>query len=161
MTKRQLTTQIDEELLKDIPKIEHFLDFKDGRALDIARKYELDIREILPIYLRLVKEITKGGGQIEIDPRDDNIVKRLACGTVISYELTKREAFKLPIIEITEILNDNIDKFSKEYGEEIIITKHINGIIKRYSPISIYETYGKYYEKIICLLDRQYIDKEK
>jgi hypothetical protein len=52
---------------KDSLKIESLEDLQDERARGIAIQNSLDVREILPRYLELTKEVLASGGQIEID----------------------------------------------------------------------------------------------
>jgi hypothetical protein len=139
---------------KEVSRVESIDDLQNDRARAIAYQYKLDIREILPRYLELTKEVMANGGQIEIDIDNSNTPlnvheaykRKLACGAVLSYELTQRDALQFPVVEQPRIIN---------VGEEAFLaTARIKGNFHRTAPVEVYEQIGKYYEQVIGLLNR-------
>jgi hypothetical protein len=139
---------------KDIPRIESLDDLQDERARVIADKYGLDVREILPRYLELTKEVMANGGQIEIDVEDPNTPinvhdgyrRKIACGAVINYELATRDAVKFPVAEEPAVIGVGQEAF--------LMSVKVKGNIHRTAPVQVYEQIGQYYEQVIGLLNR-------
>ena len=139
---------------RNIPKIESLNDLQDERARRIASQNELDVREILPRYLELTKELITKNGQIEIDTDNPNTPlnvhegyrRKLACGAVISYELTARVSIKFPVAEKHAVINVGPEAFLKSV--------RLKGNIHRSAPVQVYEQVGQYYEQLMDVLDR-------
>jgi len=136
---------------KNVPKVESLDDLKDARAKSIAHQHELDVREILPRYLELRRELMENGGEIEIDmdnlstPLDIHSTyrRKLACGAVLSYELTQREALNFPVAEESAVIGIEQNAF--------LLSVQLKGRIYRIAPIEVYEQIGQYYEEAIDL----------
>jgi len=129
-------------------------DLVDSRARGIADRYKLDVKEILPLYLELAKEVSTNGGKIEIDTEDpqtpvnvhEGYKRKVASGAVISYELTKINSVQFPIAEKPVLLH---------VGEEAILAAiQLKGNLVRAASIEVYEQLGSYYEQVLTLLEK-------
>lgn len=148
------------KLFKDPDKINSLDDLKDERARELAKEHGLNIKEILPQYSELIKEIMVNNGKIGIpnDSRNssdvyDKYKKKLACGAVISYELTKRNIVKFPYTK----KGDEI----KVCEEDFKATKNIIGSLQRTEPIETYENIGEYYECMIRVMTIDFMLKNR
>ena len=115
-------------------KITSLADFIDLRARALAAQHNLLLNEIFPMYRDLEAEVLANNGQIEIDPNipQDETIKKLVCGAVISYELASRESLRF------------------EDDSKI-------AVIKRSAQPRVYDSLGRYYEGIaIRLKDKKY-----
>jgi hypothetical protein len=137
---------------KDAPKVESLEDLQDDRARAIAQRQDLDVREILPRYLELQKEVMANGGQIEIDVDDpntplnvhDTYIRKLSCGAVLSYELSQRSAVKFPVAERAGLVG---------VGEDAVLASlKVKGVIQRTAPVQVYEQIGQVYEQVMQTL---------
>ena len=85
--------------------IESLDDLQDLRSRNIVAQYKLPLNEILPRYNKLEEEVRAAGGEIEFDFADESqpldkastMIKGLASGAVISYELTHGEEVAFPM----------------------------------------------------------------
>ena len=115
-------------------------DLRDERGKNIAKQYKLDVKEILPRYSKLQREFENKNLEIELSK--DNIslnvfdkgelIKNLACGAIICYELTQRESVRFP--------NKNFGIFG------------LRGKFNRDRSVESYETFGDYCADIIDIL---------
>jgi hypothetical protein len=139
---------------RNISKVESLEDLRDERARRIASGHNLDVKEILPRYLELTKEVLTNGGQIEINMDNpttpinvhEEYKRKVACGAVISYELTTREAIQFPVAEKSAVLDVGQEAF--------LMSVKLKGNIHRTAPVLVYEQIGKYYEQIISMLNQ-------
>ena len=137
-----------------VPKIKSLDDLQNERARAIAKQYGLDVREILPQYLELTKEVMANGGKLEIDLNNPNLPlnihqryrRAVACGAVLGYELTSRKSMKFPVAEEPAVIG---------IGEEAFLAAvKVKGNIHRTTYPETYQQLGEFYEKVMEILDK-------
>lgn len=138
-------------------------DFKDPRSIEIIETYKLKIENILPEYLKLLKECRKSRTSMEIEVDIDlgnsttsinqliSYIKKLACAIVVCYEFTKSRKITFPLPQ--GFLLSNFE--NKIINLRVI---KLNGIITRISSIMTYETCAMIY---LELIDRLYQEQNK
>ncbi len=136
-------------------------DLHDTRARRIAKKYGIDAREILPGYLELMGELIASGGQIAIDTANPETplnvhatyMRKLACGVVLSYELSRRDEIQLPVSETPAVISAS--------GNTFLAGLSLKGLVTRATSAEAYDALGQQYERLIELLDnyqKQFFD---
>ena len=113
------------------PEIKSKDDFLNPKAKLIVETYDLQIEEIFPNYRDLEAEVQANGGNINIDSgaSQENMIKKLNCGAVISYELST--------VKGIQIMDD---------GKV--------AILQRSAPTETYLAIGKYYERVANQLSK-------
>ena len=108
-----------------IHKITSIDDFSDARARSIAVNHNLNAEEIFPIYRNLEAEVQANRGTFSINPDipQGEMIKKLICGAVISYELSTVKGLKI-------MDNGKI------------------ATLQRSVPAEVYSSLGRYYEGV-------------
>jgi len=145
-------------LEENVPQIVTLDDLQDYRARAIAHRHELGVMEILPGYLELAGEVRANGGYTKVSIGGPNapldipagLIRKLACGAILSYEITKRPAIQFPIAKRLVVV-----------GQEVLLLE-LSGSFNRTDPVDVYARKGQCYEQLISVLcehQREHIDR--
>ena len=141
-----------------IPILTSLDDLIDERAKNLIRAYNLEFNEILP-YCEELKDEEKAKSVIEINPDKKGVPiniheiykKKYASMAAIFYELTKREAYFLPVTkEYFRVTRDKVDDFVITDFSEAIQIK----IVERKTDIDGCEQSGMFCENFLREIEK-------